>query len=98
MDNNKKESNPSLTLVANRLSQYLGLLFVPAAIGPHGMGTTRAFSINTEAGTYGSLAMEINRITGSIAIPAVYKSLIGLSLGKLTQSCKKMKNPMISWS
>jgi holin-like protein len=29
----KKEINPSLTLVADGLSQYLGLLFVPAAVG-----------------------------------------------------------------
>jgi putative effector of murein hydrolase LrgA (UPF0299 family) len=29
----KKEVNPSLTLVSDALSQYLGLLFVPAAVG-----------------------------------------------------------------
>lgn len=29
----KKEINPSLALVADALTQYLGLLFVPAAVG-----------------------------------------------------------------
>jgi len=29
----KKEINPSLALVSEALSQYLGLLFVPAAVG-----------------------------------------------------------------
>jgi putative effector of murein hydrolase LrgA (UPF0299 family) len=29
----KKEINPSLALVSDALSQYLGLLFVPAAVG-----------------------------------------------------------------
>jgi predicted murein hydrolase (TIGR00659 family) len=44
-------------------------------VGAHGIGTSRAFSINTEAGTYASLAMGLHGIIGSIAIPIVYKLL-----------------------
>lgn len=42
-------------------------------VGAHGIGTSRAFSIHAEAGTYASLAMGLHGIIGSIAIPIVYK-------------------------
>ena len=41
-------------------------------VGAHGIGASRAFSINAEAGTYASLAMGLHGITGSIVIPMVY--------------------------
>jgi predicted murein hydrolase (TIGR00659 family) len=42
-------------------------------VASHGIGASRAFSINVEAGTYASLAMGLHGITGSIAIPVIYK-------------------------
>ena len=42
-------------------------------VASHGIGASRAFSINAEAGTYASLAMGLHGITGSIAIPLMYK-------------------------
>ena len=45
----------------------------PIGVASHGIGASRAFSINTEAGTYASLAMGLHGITGSIAIPLIYK-------------------------
>ena len=41
-------------------------------IGAHGIGTSRAFSIHPEAGTYASLAMGMNGILSAIAIPLLY--------------------------
>lgn len=41
----------------------------------HGIGTSRAFSINTEAGTYASLAMGLHGILGALAVPFIYKFL-----------------------
>jgi predicted murein hydrolase (TIGR00659 family) len=38
----------------------------------HGIGVSRAFSVNTEAGTYASLAMGLHGIIGSITIPMIY--------------------------
>ena len=42
-------------------------------VASHGIGASRALSINAEAGTYASLAMGLHGITGSIAIPLMYK-------------------------
>jgi putative effector of murein hydrolase len=38
-------------------------------VAAHGIGTSRAFSVNKEAGTYASLAMGLNGILGAILIP-----------------------------
>lgn len=45
----------------------------PIGVAAHGIGTSRAFSINAEAGAYASLAMGLHGIIGSIAIPIIYK-------------------------
>jgi predicted murein hydrolase (TIGR00659 family) len=47
----------------------------PIGVASHGIGASRAFSINAEAGTYASLAMGIHGILGSLAIPLIYKIL-----------------------
>ncbi|MBT8516375.1 LrgB family protein [Polynucleobacter paneuropaeus] len=44
-------------------------------IGAHGIGTSRAFSIHPEAGTYASLAMGMNGVISAIAIPVLYHLL-----------------------
>ena len=41
-------------------------------IGAHGIGTSRAFSIHPEAGTYASLAMGMNGVISAIAVPIIY--------------------------
>jgi len=41
-------------------------------IGAHGIGTSRAFSIHPEAGTYASLAMGMNGVISAVAIPMIY--------------------------
>lgn len=41
-------------------------------IGAHGIGTSRAFSIHPQAGTYASLAMGMNGVISAVAIPIVY--------------------------
>jgi len=41
-------------------------------IGAHGIGTSRAFSIHPEAGTYASLAMGLNGVISAVAIPVIY--------------------------
>ncbi len=38
-------------------------------IASHGIGTSRAFSVSDEAGTYASLAMGLHGILGAVAIP-----------------------------
>ena len=38
-------------------------------IAAHGIGTTRAFSVNKEAGTYASLGMGLNGVLGAVLIP-----------------------------
>lgn len=38
-------------------------------VASHGIGTSRAFSVNPEAGAYASLAMGLHGIAGAIAIP-----------------------------
>jgi predicted murein hydrolase (TIGR00659 family) len=41
-------------------------------IGAHGIGTSRAFSIHHEAGTYASLAMGMNGVISAVAVPIIY--------------------------
>ena len=38
-------------------------------VASHGIGTSRAFSVSEEAGTYASLAMGLHGILGAVAIP-----------------------------
>jgi predicted murein hydrolase (TIGR00659 family) len=38
-------------------------------VGAHGLGITRAFSINDEAGTYASMAMGLNGVLSAILLP-----------------------------
>lgn len=45
----------------------------PIGVAAHGIGTSRALSINAEAGAYASLAMGLHGVIGSIAIPMIYK-------------------------
>jgi len=45
-------------------------------IASHGIGTSRAFSVSEEAGTYASLAMGLHGILGAVAIPLAV-SLVG---------------------
>jgi predicted murein hydrolase (TIGR00659 family) len=40
-------------------------------VASHGIGTSRAFSVSSEAGTYASLAMGMHGILGAIVIPLV---------------------------
>ncbi len=41
-------------------------------MGANGIGTSRAFSIHPEAGTYASLAMGMNGVVSVVAIPVIY--------------------------
>jgi len=38
-------------------------------VASHGIGTSRAFSVNPEAGTYAGLAMGLHGVLGAVAIP-----------------------------
>ncbi len=40
-------------------------------VGAHGLGITRAFSVNQEAGIYASMAMGLNGVISAIALPLV---------------------------
>lgn len=40
-------------------------------VAAHGIGTSRAFSVDPEAGTYASLAMGLHGVIGALAIPLV---------------------------
>lgn len=40
-------------------------------VGAHGLGITRAFSVNHEAGVYASMAMGLNGVISAIALPIV---------------------------
>ena len=42
-------------------------------VAAHGIGTSRAFSVNQEAGSYSSLAMGLHGILGAILIPLVMR-------------------------
>ncbi len=43
-------------------------------IAAHGIGTSRAFSVNKEAGTYASLGMGLNGVLGALLIPLAVRS------------------------
>jgi putative effector of murein hydrolase len=43
-------------------------------IAAHGIGTSRAFSVNKEAGTYASLGMGLNGVLGAILIPLAVRA------------------------
>jgi putative effector of murein hydrolase len=45
-------------------------------VAAHGIGTSRAFSVNQEAGSYSSLAMGLHGILGAILIPLVARLVI----------------------
>jgi putative effector of murein hydrolase len=38
-------------------------------VAAHGIGTSRAFSVNAEAGAYASLGMGLHGIAGAMLIP-----------------------------
>jgi putative effector of murein hydrolase len=38
-------------------------------VAAHGIGTSRAFSVNAEAGAYASLGMGLHGIAGAVLIP-----------------------------
>jgi putative effector of murein hydrolase len=42
-------------------------------VAAHGIGTSRAFSVSAEAGTYSSLAMGLHGILGAVLIPLVVR-------------------------
>lgn len=42
-------------------------------VAAHGIGTSRAFSVNQEAGSYSSLAMGLHGILGAVLIPLVMR-------------------------
>jgi putative effector of murein hydrolase len=42
-------------------------------VASHGIGTSRAFSVHPEAGTYAGLAMGLHGILGAIAIPLAFR-------------------------
>ena len=43
-------------------------------VAAHGIGTSRAFSVNEEAGTYSSLAMGLHGILGAVLIPLILRA------------------------
>jgi putative effector of murein hydrolase len=42
-------------------------------VAAHGIGTSRAFSVHPEAGTYASLAMGLHGIVGALLIPLLFR-------------------------
>lgn len=44
-------------------------------VASHGIGTSRAFSVSEEAGTYAGLAMGLHGIAGAVLIPLVFRAL-----------------------
>jgi predicted murein hydrolase (TIGR00659 family) len=44
-------------------------------VGAHGLGITRAFSVNEEAGTFASMAMGLNGVLSAIVLPIIYAYL-----------------------
>jgi putative effector of murein hydrolase len=45
-------------------------------VAAHGIGTSRAFSVNAEAGAYASLGMGLHGIAGAVLIPYAVASWI----------------------
>jgi putative effector of murein hydrolase len=62
-----------LNVVGSRAWWQRGFAIGTAA---HGLGTSRAFSVNEEAGSYSSLAMGLHGIAGAILIPLAVHLLI----------------------
>lgn len=46
-------------------------------VGAHGLGITRAFSVNEEAGTFASMAMGLNGVLSAVVLPVVVNYLRG---------------------
>ena len=46
-------------------------------VGAHGLGITRAFSVNEQAGIFASMAMGLNGVLSAILLPYVYTLLHG---------------------
>jgi putative effector of murein hydrolase len=44
-------------------------------VASHGIGTSRAFSVHPEAGTYASLGMGLHGVIGAVIIPLVYRGM-----------------------
>lgn len=44
-------------------------------VGAHGLGITRAFSVNEQAGIFASMAMGLNGVLSAIVLPFVYSML-----------------------
>jgi len=42
-------------------------------VASHGIGTSRAFSVSEEAGTYAGLAMGLHGIAGAVLIPLAFR-------------------------
>lgn len=45
-------------------------------VAAHGIGTSRAFSVHPEAGTYASLGMGLHGVVGAVLIPVVFRYLV----------------------
>ena len=46
-------------------------------VGAHGLGITRAFSVNEQAGIFASMAMGLNGVLSAIFLPYVYTLIHG---------------------
>lgn len=44
-------------------------------VAAHGIGTSRAFSVHPEAGTYASLGMGLHGILGAVVIPVAVRAV-----------------------
>lgn len=44
-------------------------------VGAHGLGITRAFSVNDEAGMFASMAMGLNGVLSAVALPIVIRQI-----------------------
>lgn len=45
-------------------------------VGAHGLGITRAFSVNHTAGIYASMAMGLNGVLSAMVLPVVYRYIV----------------------
>ena len=46
-------------------------------VGAHGLGITRAFSVNEQAGIFASMAMGLNGVLSAVALPYIYTLIHG---------------------
>ena len=46
-----------------------------SGVAAHGIGTSRAFSVHPEAGTYASLGMGLHGVLGAVLIPLAVRLL-----------------------